>query len=308
MTPRSRSRPINLLPPSGEQIALLVTAVVVVTALAWAGMRFADRDDDAGLGSGEPGVAHVHGLGVNPADRSLIVATHYGSFRIPVDGEEAERIGGGFQDTMGFTVAGPDHFLGSGHPDDPGRRAGQPTRLGLIESTDGGVTWANVSLGGEVDFHGLVFAHDLVYGWDSGTGRFMVSGDRTNWEVRSSLDLVGFAVDPTDDDHVVGTGPEGLTESFDGGRSWTTVDGPRVVTVSWDAVAGLWGAEPGGVVWHRIESEWERAGALPGEAQVLLATSDALYAAAHHDDGLTGIYRSSDGGRTWDLRYQDAEQ
>ena len=113
----------------------------------------------------------MHGLGINPADGSLIVATHYGSFRIPVGQNEATRIGGDYQDTMGFTVEGPNHFLGSGHPDLAGMRAGQPAQLGLIESTDAGETWTALSLSGEVDFHGLAFAHDQVYGWDAGTGR-----------------------------------------------------------------------------------------------------------------------------------------
>jgi hypothetical protein len=273
-------------------------------------VRIAGRDDTPRPGdlAGDPGVSHVHGLGINSADGSLIVATHNGSFRIPADGDNAQRIGESFQDTMGFTVAGPDHFLGSGHPDLAGMQAGQPGRLGLIESTDAGATWTSISLSGEVDFHGLAFAHDQVYGWDSGTGRFMVSADRADWETRSTLDLFGFAVDPDDADHIIGAGPDGLTESTDGGRTWTAVDGPQLLTVSWDGEAGLWGADPGGIVWHRSGAKWNRAGGLPGESQAFLATPDALYVAAHDDNGVTGIYRSTDGGRTWDLRYRDTQR
>ena len=51
----------------------------------------------------------THELG-EPADGSLIVATRYGSFRLPAGDGDAERIGDSYQDTMGFTVAGPDHF------------------------------------------------------------------------------------------------------------------------------------------------------------------------------------------------------
>lgn len=256
----------------------------------------------------DPGVAHVHGLGINPADGSLIVATHNGSFRLPADSDDAERIGDSFQDTMGFTVAGPDHFLGSGHPDVAGMQAGQPGRLGLIESTDAGATWTILSLGGEVDFHALAFAHDQVYGWDSGTGRFMVSTDRTEWETRSTLDLFGFAVDPDDADHIIGAGPDGLHESTDGGRTWDDTGGPQLVALSWDADAGLWGADPRGGTWHEAGPEWEQAGSLPGQPQALLATDDTLYAAAHDEAGATGIYQSTDQGRTWELRFRDAEQ
>ncbi|MBA3311612.1 MAG: exo-alpha-sialidase [Nocardioidaceae bacterium] len=310
MTPQIRRRPAARRGLRGDQIALIVVAVIAVAVIGWAGMRIAGRDDNPRPGdlAADPGVSHVHGLGMNPADGSLIVATHYGSFRIPADGDDAERIGDSFQDTMGFTVVGPDHFLGSGHPDVAGMQAGQPGRLGLIESNDAGATWTSISLGGEVDFHSLTFAHDQVYGWDSGTGRFMVSADRTDWETRSTLDLFGFAVDPDDADHILGAGPSGLTESTDGGRTWTDADGPPLVTLAWDIDAGLWGADPIGAVWHHDGSAWAQTGALVGAPQAFLATPDALYAAAHDADDVTGIYRSTDDGRTWELRYRDTAQ
>jgi len=307
MNARTRQRSVRRPPRKVEQLALLGAAVVAAIAVGWAMMRVAGNDDDPLPGeiAGDPGVAHVHGLGLNPADGSLIVATHHGSFRVAPDGDRAERIGESFQDTMGFTVAGPDHFLGSGHPDLQGSQAGQPGRLGLIESTDAGTTWTILSLGDEVDFHALAFAHDQVYGWDSGTGRFMVSRDRTEWETRATLDLFGFAVDPDDADHIVGAGPDGLVESTDGGREWAGSDGPPMVAVSWDTEAGLWGADPGGIVWRHAGDGWERTGRVPGQPQAFLATADALYAAVHGEDDRSAIYRSADDGRTWDLHFSD---
>ena len=65
----------------------------------------------------DPGPIHVHGLGVNPADGSLFVATHTGLFRAAPDEQRARRVADRYQDTMGFTFVAPDHFLGSGHPD-----------------------------------------------------------------------------------------------------------------------------------------------------------------------------------------------
>ncbi len=261
---------------------LLVAAVIAIPVIAWAGVRIAGRDDNPRLGdlAAAPGVSHVHGLGINPDDASLIVATHYGSFRIPPDGKQATRIGNSFQDTMGFTVAGPDHFLGSGHPDLAGSRAGQPSRLGLIESTDAGATWTALSLSGDADFHSLAFVHNQVYGWDSGTGQFMVSANQRDWDTRATLDLFGFAVDPDNADHIFGAAPDGLVESTDGGRTWTGTAGPRLVTVSWDPEVGLWGADPGGGVWHRAGEGWHRAGAPPGDPHARLAAADAPVAAA----------------------------
>lgn len=308
MAPTSppRSEAVGDGGPSWRGIVVLVGVAVGIGLTL---MLAARRDDSPGVGSrdgvDEPGVAHVHGLGLNPSDGSLIVATHTGSFRIPDGRGDASRIGASFQDTMGFTVVGPDTFLGSGHPDVAGMRAGQPGRLGLIESTDAGRTWTIVSLGGEADFHALASAHDQVYGWDAGTARFMVSRDRREWEVRSTADLHAFAVDPGDPAHVVAAGPGGLLDSADGGRSWTAVDGPELVALSWDSEVGLWGADAGGMTWSRGSSGWQQASPLPGEPQAFLASGEGLYAAAHDDAGVTGLYRSTDEGRTWDLVYRD---
>src|SRR5688500_15762737 len=60
-------------------------------------------------------MGHVHGLGVDPADDTLYVAAHGGVFRI-TDGEP-ELVADRQQDTMGFAVVGPGHFLASGHAD-----------------------------------------------------------------------------------------------------------------------------------------------------------------------------------------------
>ncbi len=282
----------------------IVAGILAVSALVWVLSRSGNEDPGQVALAQDPGVAHVHGLGVNPSDGSLYVATHTGTFRIPEEGQ-AERIGASYQDTMGFTVAGPDRFLGSGHPDVPGRQQGQPPLLGLIESTDAGETWEALSLSGDADFHGLAFAHERVYGWDATSGRFMVSNDLSTWDSRSTVDLFGFAVDPADPDHVVGASPEGLLDSTDGGRTWDPVESPGLVALSWDRGSGLWGVEPDGTVHRRQEASasWEEAGVLPGQPEALLARDGVLHAAALEDD-VTGIYRSDDGA-TWRLMYRD---
>ncbi|MGH9243958.1 MAG: F510_1955 family glycosylhydrolase [Acidimicrobiales bacterium] len=285
----------------------MVLLVVVAAGVTWAAVRLrADGVASApGDAAGDPGVAHVHGLGIDPADGSLHIATHFGTFRLVGSGP-AERVGDGFQDTMGFTVVGANHFLGSGHPDIEGMQAGEPGRLGLIESTDAGETWRSVSLSGEADFHALAFAHDQVYGWDSTSGRFMVSADRTTWDNRSTLQLLSFAVDPDDDDHVIATTPEAVMASTDGGRTWDRVDGPGLTVVAWEADGGLWGATGSGEVYRSDTNaqSWTPAGALPGGPHAFLADGGSIYAAAEAD-GVTGIYRSTDGGGDWELLYRD---
>ncbi len=250
----------------------------------------------------------MHGLGINPADRALYAATHYGLFRVPDQGK-AERIGDVVQDTMGFTVVGPDHFLASGHPDLSDERLnvpGKPPLLGLIESTDAGRTWDPVSLLGEADFHSLVAAHDQIYGYDSTTGRLMVSADGKQWETRSQARMGDFAVDPLDADHLVAMTEQGLAETSDGGRTWQQLDGPQLVLLSWDERQGLWGVTPEGQTYRRTEQTWEPGGALPGPPQALLVTGDDLYAAVSEGES-TGIYVSTDGGQTWEVRYSDQQ-
>lgn len=287
-------------------VAVAVAVVAGVALVAWSRLA-RDADDARGTDSGahEP-ITHVHGLGLNPADGALFVATHEGMFRLQGD-ESATRVGSSYQDTMGFTVIGPDHFLGSGHPDVAGLRDGLPGLLGLLESTDAGESWDPVSLLGEVDFHGLVAVHARVYAWDATSGRFMVSADRQTWETRSNVDLTGFAVDPNDAEHVIAATVGGLLESGDGARTWHSSEGPAAALLSWEVDAGLWAIESTGWVWRRAESgQWTNAGLLPGTPHAFLATPSALYVAVAGTDGATAIHRSDDGARSWSVRYLGA--
>ena len=135
----------------------------------------------------EPGVVHVHGLGVDPGDGVLYAATHSGLFRIPEQGKAA-RVANRVQDTMGFSIVGPGRFIGSGHPDfreDDVR----PPLLGLIESDDAGETWERLSLHGEADFHALAAAHPaqrrLVRGQQAEQGPGVVDLDRAGDQARA---------------------------------------------------------------------------------------------------------------------------
>jgi hypothetical protein len=252
----------------------------------------------------ETGVVHVHGLGVDPADGALFAATHTGLFRIPEQGP-ATRVANRAQDTMGFSVVGPGRFIGSGHPDfreDDVR----PPLLGLIESDDAGQTWERVSLHGEADFHALVAAHHLVYGYDSTSGTFMVTADREEWDRRSRVPLRDFAVDPADPDGIVATTEQGPAASSDGGRTWTSLDGaPPLVVLAWTARAGLHGVAVDGTVHRSGDSgrTWSQTGSAGGPPEaVALDDRDggaALYVAVEGK----GIVVSRDGGRTFAVRY-----
>ncbi|HSH21676.1 MAG TPA: sialidase family protein [Candidatus Caenarcaniphilales bacterium] len=251
----------------------------------------------------DPGPIHVHGLGVNPKDGALFIATHTGLFRLATGERDATRVADRYQDTMGFTVVGPDHFLGSGHPD---RREGLPPFLGLIESRDGGERWEPLSLLGAVDFHLLEAEGRRVYGYGSDfesrrTLMLMSDDGGRSWQERSPPEpLASLAPRPGEAGHLVASGGRRLHVSRDGARTWTQV-GDQAGLLAWPADDRLYLVSEDGSV--RLSADggktWRAVGGL-GEAPTALTASGAreLYAALY--DGT--IKRSTDGGATWELR------
>lgn len=283
-------------------VAAAAAGVVIIAVIGWTASRRSGTTSAGGLmalaGQEDPGRAHVHGLGIDPSDGMLYAATHYGLFRIPESGA-ATRVANRYQDTMGFTIAGPQQFLGSGHPD---LREKLPSRLGLIESTDKGQSWQQLSLLGKADFHALHAAHGKVYGAESGGG-FMVTADKKVWETRSSLPMRDFAVSPADADTVIATTEAGLQRSTDGGRKFAPMQAaPMLAVLGWCRVGELYGAAPDGKVYLSADaaSSWQPVGRLDGPPEALVVSGDRLLAATG-----SGIYESSDGARTWQLRFQE---
>ncbi len=171
-----------------------VGAVATATLLLLAGC--ASTVDPAQQGAptaaDQTALGHVHGLGVDPGDDTLYVASHLGVFRLSKSGAP-ERIADRWQDTMGFAVIGPGHFLGSGHPD---LREDLPPSLGLIESTDGAQTWEPVSLQGDADLHAIEVVGDRIYACDSHTGSLITTTNRTDWDTIATLPLYDLAASP----------------------------------------------------------------------------------------------------------------
>ncbi|CAN5130040.1 hypothetical protein BH20ACT9_BH20ACT9_03490 [soil metagenome] len=278
-----------------------VAAASVAVALLAAGCAAGQRASRAGpQESGDPGVVHVHGLGVDPVDDTLYAATHTGLFAVAGDGG-ARRVGGGYHDLMGFTIVGHDDFVASGHPDlasDDLQRPGRPPLLGLVHSDDQGRSWEPISLLGDVDFHSLEHVHGRVYGWDATSGRFMVSDDRRHWRTRSRAPLLDFAVSPDDPELIVATSQDGLVRSTDGGRTWNPAAAEPALVIAWRRDGPVAATGRGRVLAGDASGEhWRTRGDLGGPPAALLAQGDDLYAAVHNQ----GLLRSGDGGATWRL-------
>lgn len=250
----------------------------------------------------DAGPIHVHALGANPGDGSLFIATHTGLFRTPRPGASPKRVAGRYQDTMGFTVIGADHFLASGHPDG---RENLPPFLGLIESTDAGRSWKEISLQGTMDFHVLEAAGPRIYGfgsdWETRGERLLVSDDRgESWRGRPAPEsLTDIAIAPGDPDTAVAAGRRRLHLTRDAGRSWRELSagtglltwlGPRLLAV-----------DRGGIVRAAMAGfeRWQVRGRVGGEpAALATGPGKQLYVALH--DGT--IMHSADGGVSWAVR------
>ena len=275
--------------------------IVVAAALAVAGCGN-DRATTAPAAPADPGVIHIHGLGVNPADGALYVATHTGLFRADEGDQALQRIGRLQQDTMGFSVVGPDRFIGSGHP---GAGQDMPPYLGLIASDDAGVSWQPVSLLGKTDFHVLEAAGEQVYGYGSDfksrTATFLVSADAgRTWEERAVPEpLVALAIDPADPDHVVASGEQQTFASRDAGRTWRPL-ADAAGLLAWAASGELHMAAIDGTTARSDDGgvTWTPTGRLGGAPAAFEAADGILYAALH--DGT--VEQSVDGGRSWTLR------
>lgn len=287
--------------------ATLVAVVMLALVIACSGkadnkqIEFGSSQDQA-IAPGDPGVVHVHGLGINPADNTLYAATHTGLFQIVAG--RATRVGGNFQDTMGFTIVGPNEFMGSGHPDAQAYTSGRlPPLLGLIQSSDAGRIWKSVSLLGKSDFHGLRVAHGLLYGYDSSNQSFMVSSDSGgSWDTRSKVVLYDFAVSPDAADRIVATNATELLASVDRGKTWQRLQGPVPLVLGWQMTSRLWGLDKvGNVMLSRDQGvSWQAQGSVAGVPEAFFDTGTTLYAAVRGQ----GILESKDDGKTWQVFYR----
>ncbi|MFS0700081.1 F510_1955 family glycosylhydrolase [Cellulomonas sp. 179-A 4D5 NHS] len=220
-----------------------------------------DETDSAGL----PG-AHTHGVGINPADDLVYLATHEGLFRYDETGPT--RVGPVI-DLMGFTVAGPDHFYASGHP---GAGTDLPNPVGLIESTDAGETWTALSREGESDFHAMTASDAGVVAFDGAA--LQATSDGVSWG-DLAVPVPPFAMDVSPDGStIVVTSQEGPVRLTDAGASWDRLEeAPLLQVVDWADPSTVVGLTPDGDVTLSEDAgaTWAPAATLPGPPQAVAA-------------------------------------
>lgn len=220
-----------------------------------------------------PSLGHLHGA-VTIKD-GLLVGTHYGVHKVTLAGGRTELVGQSRDDFMGFAGDGDGLLIASGHP---GPGSSLPNPLGLISSTDGGVSWEPVSLTGEVDFHSLSVSKDQVVGWDT-RGSVLWSVDRgATWQQ-------GPQVNPTslawfDGEVWMAEPDQGLLRWSPGSQSTQSVQGqpPAVLLAASQDGQALWRIDRDGSVHRTLDgATWEQAGRVIS-VEAFAADRDQAYA------------------------------
>ncbi|WP_369245007.1 F510_1955 family glycosylhydrolase [Streptomyces sp. R41] len=281
MTARSTTR--ALLTVAGAAFASLV--------LAACGGGSSDTGEEAAASTSASELSHVHGLGVDPADGRVYVATHDGLHTV-AKGQKPKLVGDRKDDFMGFTVIGKNTFIASGHGAEGSDR---PGNLGLIQTKNSGRAWTSRSLSGDADFHSLDSAKGTVYGYEG--GRIRVSTDLKNWDDRATLEALDLAVSPSGD-KLLATTAEGVVKSTDGGRTFGKGAGPVQAFVSWPTEKALFGIDTSGKLSTSADGgrTWKQLTAVPGGQPQALTAVDADHILAAT---MTGLYESRDGGKTF---------
>ncbi|MGP4103360.1 F510_1955 family glycosylhydrolase [Nonomuraea sp. KM90] len=255
--------------------------------------------EPGGTTDADVGMGHVHGLGIDPADGALYVAGHHGLFKV-ASPTTVTRVADRDQDHMGFTIMGPKTFLASGHPSAEDVSPERPPHLGLIKSTDSGLTWKTVSEDGSADFHSIQPAGDNLYAYDSQTSKVWRSidggGTWTQGTVEKVIDLGASAEESS---RIYATTPDGLKVSEDGGLNYNDLTKAPLLSHI-DVLPGeiLVGAAADGQVHISRDSgkTWSIAGKLPGQAAAFTAVDRQRLLAAMEDGT---VLESKDGGKTF---------
>ena len=181
---------------------------------------------------------HVHGLGVDPTDSSILYIATHGDFYQSRNGAPPVKVDQVRADYMAFNAPHDKDspLYASGHPSTGGN-------TGLIKSTDGGITWQSVSkvLEPPVDFHAMALSKsdpNLILGFDSGNrGLFKTMDAGNTWENLEYPEYISaLTISPNDFQLIfAGTG-NGIFKSNDMGITWNHIayEGLTVSAMNFD--------------------------------------------------------------------------
>jgi len=284
--------------------ALAALAAVSVLIAGGPGVR------SSGTGTVERPVVggDLHAMAVDPKNPDRVMVGGHEGAAISEDSGKTWRQVSDLEgaDPMGWAIAptNPQKMYAGGHP-------------GFYRSEDGGETWIqdNSGLPG-TDVHGLGMDPqnpDTLYASIMGAGLYRSTEAGGSWEpVNAEVGVMGpILVDPRDSEILYAAGMEGgFVKSEDGGKGWIelgTIPGGMAMWVSqsledpdvlYAANGGVSKSTDGGENWRPMNE-----GLPEGASTVAVAADDPRIVYAGVLDGTEArVYRSEDGGESWEAR------
>lgn len=243
---------------------------------------------------------HVHGLGLDPVDSSILYIATHGDFYQSISGAPPVKVDKVRADYMAFNappVQGIPLYA-SGHPSTGGN-------TGLIKSSNGGVTWEHVSnvIEPPVDFHAMAISKqnpEMIIGFDSGArGLFKTIDAGQNWETIEYPEYISaLAISPNDSELIfIGTG-NGIYKSDDGGKTWIHLDtyqGLPVYALAFDDKEKLFASVKtfGLVQSNNFGDSWESLINVDLTVSSIVADSqnDEIYVGGYSSGGFQEVYK-----------------
>lgn len=300
----------------GRMKKIIIVSVIAVAIGIGASFLTDLRAPDSDVSTQNPRTIfwrHIHGLGIDPVDRTVLYIATHGDFYQSVNGGAPIKVDEQRADYMAFNApySRGTPLYASGHPATGGN-------TGLIKSTDGGKTWQQVAtiLEPPVDFHAMSVSKsdsNVIIGYDSaGRGLFKTNDAGRTWESLPIPDYITtLAIDPNDVNVVfagfAGT-QKGIAKSTDGGTSWMMLDGYNGLTIftlyfddngilyTHTSESGLAKSIDMGQSWQKINKP---------DLTIMSIAADPynkiIYVAGYSSDGFQEAYRSLDDGNNWNL-------
>ena len=166
------------------------------------------------VATGAESISHIHQIDLYKDE--VLLGTHEGVMKLGPGGSFS-RVGNDPFDVMGMAIL-DGVIYASGHPFAGDSR---PPLLGLLDSKDGGKTWRQVSLKGEVDFHLLEVSPHAIIGGDSAGGKLFFSTNKgVKWSIRGKNIFEDIALSPESSEVAFGISNGKLMKSIDGLKTW----------------------------------------------------------------------------------------
>ena len=218
-----------------------------------------------------PALSHVHDA-VLSGD-SLFIGTHSGLHQVDASTGNSELIGESNDDFMSLAGQPEKIMVASGHP---GVGSSLSNPIGLVKSTNKGLTWESISLEGEVDFHALAINGDQIVGSDT-RGPLLWSQDGgQNWTSGPTVEVISIVW--FQDTVWITTPDQGLLNWNPGDMATVAVGLPTILLSTSPKGDAIWRVDADGSVHRSLDLQsWTQAGSVK-EIEALAAEFDHAYA------------------------------